>query len=337
MSKSKKWRNGKKKRISSEEKAKRDALKQKRLERQKRESITAKKEFLITAIPVILLGILFVGFIIIDIIFDTGVWFSYCSVLIFAIIFLFDKSGFRSFIFRKLPDKIPFSEMLKNNERKNRRGVEICKTISFLSVWSILFIGYFSFLPTAFWILSTFIVFIYVIFDINTKLSKGKDDLTASGGVIIFAPIALYIISYQNVAFDLKILYFSAFFTIAVTISYFIAYRFHHKEQFIIRELILLLVGAVVFSFVAFTRVNRDFDFSEPIQHNLIVEDMYYHSGRNSYYSIYVDDWNNENEMLQIEISSDAYHTLNIGDEVIILEFNGALGMEHYAYYGKAD
>ena len=338
MSKSKKWRNGKKKHtLSPEEKLRNEELKQKRLEKQRIQKKEERISFIKLFLPFLLLALLFIAFMIIDIICDTDYLALYFEVALLIGIILSDNSGLRSIIFKCLPNKFLFSDFLKNTETANRHTVEICKTISFLSIWSVIFLDKWMPVFTLLWIISTLIIFLFSIFDSETSMSKDKDTFTASGAVILFLPIFSCIFSYRNVLFNTKILCFVAVFTIIMFTAALIAWLIYHKKKFIVREFIILTVGAIFFSFAAFTRINLDFDFSEPTKHYLTVEDMRYYGGRNRDFIITVNDWNADNKQMDISISSDDYHTLNIGDEVIILEYNGALGMKYRYYYGKAD
>ncbi len=341
MSKSKKWRNGKKHTLSPEEKLQRDKLKHQRLKKQRIQKHNDRIEFMKAAIPIVILGLLFIGSMVVDVIFDTDFFVYYCLSLWLIGIIVLDKSGLRSFIFKYYPDRFPFSVILKYDESPIRQVVEVCKTTSLLSVWAIIFIGHCSFIWTAIWIISILTIFFYVIFDDKTVLMHDSiartDDLTSSSEAILVTSIMQFILCDLNILINTEIVLFTLFFTKLMISIYIIVSKYHKLSKISVKPVLILTIGSIAFSFVAFVRVNEDFDFKKPIEYYVTVDDKHIYGGKHREYTIEVKNWDDESKIINISISSDDYHEINVGDKVVICKSGGALGMEYYYFKGKED
>lgn len=341
MSKSKKWRNGPKKRpLSQEEKARRAVLRAQRIMRQQEQKRRDRMEFIKTAVVPVLMLLLFIVLFIADVILDTELAAYYFVFGWVLAIFLFDSSGIRSFVFRWYPDRLPLAGLLRSDDTPNRRMIELCRTVSFLMVWAMLFVQQLDFVWTAVWILSMLTAFGYSIFDEKTVLLREsrtrRDDLTSASVTLLFTSPVLFLFLYENTFFKPVIGVFVLVFTAAVTIVY-LAAAVRKISGVRLGELGIFVVGAAAFAFVGFVQVNRAFDFSEPERYTVAVEDMYFYVGKNSSYTLYVTDWTGEAGTVAVDVTSDEYHGIEIGDTVVIKEYSGALGLRYYGYNGKTE
>lgn len=341
MSKSKKWRNGRKKRsVSPEEKERREALRQKCLERQREQKRRDRIEFMKLAVVPACFMLLFIAAMILDIVFDSDFLGRYLLCGWVLAIFIFDSSGIRSFVFRHYPDRLPLAELLKSDDTPNRRMIELCRTVSFLAVWAMLFVRQLQYVWTLVWILSMLTAFGYILFDEKTVLLREsrarKDDLTSASVILLFTSPVLFLFLYRNTFFTPGIGVFVLAFTAVVTGLYLVVAA-RKISGVRLGELGVFVIGAAAFAFMGVVQVNRAFDFSEPATYTVAVEDMYFYVGKNSSYTIYVENWTGEDGTVSVDVSSNVYHTIAVGDEVIISEHSGALGIRYYVYSGKAE
>lgn len=338
MSKSKKWRNGKKSHtLSPEEKLQRDWLKQQHLEKQRIQKRDERIGFMKVAIPIAILGALFIGSMIVDFIFNSDFFFYYCMTLWLIGIIVFDKSGLRCLIFKYYPDKFPFSAILKENDPPARRIVEVCKTASLLSVFLTIIIGNWSFVLTSIWIICVFIIFCYILFDEKTPLISETGDLTSVSIFILIIQFLLIIIGGGNISINKRLFLFILAFTMIVLLIYIFRAKKLLLNALSAKSLAILVIGSITFSYAAFVRINEDFDFKKPNEYIVTVDDKHIYGGKHRDHTIEVVIPDDKNSEYNISISSDVYREINIGDEVIICKSNGALGMEYYYFKEKVD
>lgn len=338
MSKSKKWRNGKKKHtLSPEEKLQRDRLKQQHLEKQRIQKRSERIGFMKAAIPIAILVLLFIGSMTVDFIFHSDFFFYYCMTLWLIGIVVFDKSGLRLLIFKYYPDRFPFSVILKENDPPIRRVVEVCKTASLLSVFLTIIIGNWSFVLTSIWIICILIIFCYILFDDKTPLISETGDLTSVSIFILIIQFLLIIIGGGNISINKWLVLFILAFTIIVLMIYIFRAKKHFLNQVSAKSAAILVIGSITFSFAAFVRINEDFDFKNPTEYIVTVDDKHIYGGKHRDHTIEVVIPDDKNGEYNISISSEFYREINIGDEVIICKSSGALGMEYYYFKEKVD
>lgn len=325
MSKRKRRR---KKQISADEKERRRRLAEERKERQKRE----KKQLTIEVIVIILVIILFGAAIMLTAIFKPDFLLIFFIAVSATAILLLDQSGIRSFIFRWYPDRFIFAEGLKAHDPERALPMQLASTAGWYMFMLILFKIRYQEIWAIIWLICIVTGLYYMLTDERYSLEKGAK-YECSLLYLLLTPIYVLLMLIYNVRITMPFIVFTALFTVIFNIVY--AVDITHGNQKYSRIFYGILVSAFCAS-SGFLLVNKTLDFSEPHEYTLSVEDRDYSGGKNTTYYIYTQDWNNPSELIDIAVDSDTYHSLEIGDSVVIETYSGSLGMEHYEYKKKA-
>lgn len=245
----------------------------------------------------------------------------------------FDNSGIRTAVFSRLPDKFPFANELKRKNKGQCKAVELCKTLSYFSLL------FYPIIPALFaivWIICEITAFLHLIFDKDTCIRPPEtphNGLSAAGDTIIITSGIMLLFQMDNIFINNCLIAFTLIFTISAAVLFILRGSGYDAKS----DVIILILGAEFFSFAGFCAVNKDLDFSEPQKYIAVIEDMNHTSGKNNHYKIYVNDWKGSGDTVSIEVNSDDFRNLEIGDTVIVYEYNGALGMNYYDYSAKYD
>lgn len=317
-----------KKQISADEKERRRKLAEERKERQKLE----KKRNIRNAIAFIAGLILFCTVFILCAIFNEKLLIIFFIVISASAILLFDQSGIRSFIFRWYPDRLPFSDELKKHDPERALPMQLASTAGWIMFMLILFEIRYQEIWAIIWLICIVTGLYYMLTDERYSLEKGAK-YECSLLYLLLTPIYVLLMLIYNVRITMPFIIFTALFTVIFNIIY--AVDITHGNQKYSRIFYGILVSAFCAS-SGFLLINKTLDFSEPHEYTLSVENKDYSGGKNTTYYIYTQDWNNPSELIDIAVDSDTYHSLEIGDRVIIETYSGSLGMEHYEYKKKA-
>lgn len=175
MSDKKKHR--KKRPLSEEEKKRRTELRDERVRRKKHKKRISYLEILVAFL--LALTLIFVAFILG---FQVGSYTVKIYIAVVLIIFalLSDRSGIRTFLFRKYPDKFLFSNFLKKETPNRSFFMELARTFFYISFALFLSEAPFCKIWVLIMMITIAIGFFYVITDIDNcytfdKFSKGSD------------------------------------------------------------------------------------------------------------------------------------------------------------------
>lgn len=333
-----------KKPLTPKEQERRRQLREKRDERNRLKKRESRKKFWGYAGFFILIIGAFVGLVVFDVMHDTD-YFMYYVVAVLAVgALLCDNSGIRKIIFRCFPDRFFFSDWVKRPDSGQCRTVEICKTFAYYSVIANLGLLVFniserkiSFIIAALWLICVLVTVFYLTFDSDTPIRPGespKNGLSSAGTTVLLTSLGMLFFTSENFFVSRRLVIFTIVFTAAATVLFLaVSTTWHEHKDYIF--LFVLSVG--IFAFSGFFVANEAFDFSEPQEYTVMIVDMDYVSGRSSSYDLYVQDWHGGGELVDIDVSSDTYRSLAVGDRVVVREYGGALGMEYFYYAGKAD
>lgn len=333
-----------KKPLTPEEQERRRILREKREEIKRLEKRESRKKFWGYAGIFLLVFGAFVGFVIFDIKHDTD-YFMYYVIAVLAVgALLCDNGGIRSFVFCHFPDRFFFSGWLKRPDSGQCRTVELCKTFSYYSVITDLFLLILNisarkllFIIAAVWLVCVMITVFYLIFDDETPIRPNespKNGLSSAGTTVLLTSLAMPMFTSENFFVSRGFVIFIIVFTVASTVLFLvISPTWHEHKDYIF--LFILSVG--VFAFSGFLTANEAFDLSESQEYTVTVTGMDYSSGRNTTYTLYTEDWHGGGDTADMDVGSDTYRSLEIGDKIVVREYGGALGMEYYYYAGKAD
>lgn len=311
-----------KKQISADEKERRQKLAEKRKERQKRE----KKRNIRDAIAFI------AGLILLSVVFILCAIFSEKLLIIFFVvisalaILLFDQSGIRSLIFRWYPDRFPFSDELKKHDHERTLPMQLASTTGWCMFIFMLLSRNRIF--SVIWLICIITGLYYMLTDERYSLEKGAK-YECSLLYLLLTPTYVLLMLIYNVRITMPFIAFTVIFTVIYNIVY--AVNITHGNQKYSR----IIYGIIVASFCAssgFLLINKTLDFSEPHEYTLSVEEKDSSRGKSTRYYIYTQDWNNSGELIDITVNSDIYHSLEIGDSVVIETSKGSLGAEYYEY-----
>lgn len=323
-----KRKHGKKKQISADEKERRRQLAEERKERQKLE----KKHLIFNAIATTLGLIFYLLIFILLAIFNTRLLLIFLFLSLAILTLLLDQSGIRQLIFCWYPEKFPFADYLKKHDPERAVPMQLAGTISwYMSMLMILPVG-FQRLWAMIWLVCIIIGLYYMLTTDEYSLEKGAK-YECSALFLLIEPVFVSLATTRNVRITIPFIVFLVAFIIIYNIFY--AIHINNGNQHYSR----ILYGIFVTAFCAssgFLLINTCLDFSEPKSHILEIEDKDYYAGKNSSYYIYIEDWNNSSELIDVEISSSEYKKLEIGDRVVIESRNGSLGAEYYSYKEKA-
>lgn len=333
-----------KKPLSPKEQERRRQLRAMREERKRLEKKKSRKKFWGYAGFFILIIGAFVGFVIFDVMHDTDIFMYYVAALLALGALLCDNGGIRSFIFCRFTDKFFFSDWIKRPNDGQCRTVEFCKTFSYYAVIVKLSLLIFkisakknSFIIAAVWLICVLVTVFYLIFDDDTPIRPGdspKNGLSSAGTTVLLTSLGMLFFTSENFFVSRGLVIFTIVFTAAATVLFLaVSTTWHEHKDYIF--LFALSVG--IFAFSGFCVANEAFDFSEPREYTVMIVDMDYVSGRSSSYDLYVQDWHGGGEPVDIDVSSDTYRSLAVGDRIIVREYGGALGMEYFYYAGKAN
>lgn len=321
-----------KKPLTEAERERRRILREQREERKIAERKASRRKFLsCLSIALVIIGC-FILSVVIDNNYDTDFILYFIFVGAVILIILCDNSGFRSTLFSRLPDKFSFAEVLKRKNVGQCRTQETCKTVSYFAILLYIYANRFAPLLVIIWIICELTAFAYLIFDRDTSIRPAatpENGLSAAGDIIVITSLAMLMFTMDNIFTNSTLWTFTAIFTVVVTVLYLVC---SNDRQDSIANIICIALAAGLFAFSGFCAVNRDLDFSEPKKHTAVIEDMNHTSGKNSHYTLYVKDWHGSEDTVSVEVSSDDYRVLNIGDTVTVYEYNGALGMNYYDY-----
>jgi len=96
--------------------------------------------------------------------------------------------------------------------------------------------------------------------------------------------------------------------------------------------------GAVSTAFAELRDINIEFDTSREEQYESQVQKMRFSRGRHSTsYYLYLDDWTKESRQKKIQVSSNFYRRVSIGDYIDLKQHNGYLGMRWVKNLKKSD
>lgn len=321
-----------KKPLTEAERERRRILREQREERKIAEKKASRRKFLgYLSIALAIIGC-FILSVVIDANYDTDIVLYFIFVGAVILIILCDNSGFRSTLFSRLSDKFPFSEGLKRGNVGQCRALETYKTVSYFAILFYIYANRFAPLLVIIWIVCELTAFAYLIFDRDTGIRPAatpENGLSAAGDIILITSIAMFIFTMDNIFTNSTLWTFTAIFTISVTVLYLVCSNDWQDSK---ANIICIALAAGWFAFSGFCAVNRDLDFSEPKKYTAVIDDMNHTSGKNSHYTLYVKDWHGSEDTVSVEVSSDDYRALNIGDTVTVYEYNGALGMSYYDY-----
>lgn len=323
-----KRKHGKKKRITADEKERRQQLAEKRKERKRLE----KKRLAVEVIAVMLIIILFFGLLALSAIFSPLLLLIFYIAVSAAAILLLDQSGIRSCLFCWYPDRFPFADYLKKHDKGRAVPMQLASTISWCMFMLIIFeIGH-KYIWTIIWLICIGVGLYYMLMTEEYSLEKGAK-YECSAMFLLITPVYLLLQAVRNVRITALFIAFTVIFTVIFSIIY--AVQVYHGNQIFSRIIYGIIVSAMCAS-SGFLLINKNIDFSEPHGYSLTVEDKDYSGGKSTTYYIYTHDWNNPDELIDIRVNSNTYHSLEIGDSVIIETHSGSLGMEHYEYIEKA-
>lgn len=314
-----------KKQISADEKERRQQLAKKRKERQKRE----KQQMIAEATIITIIGIIFLTVIILSVIFNPKLLLIFFIIISALAIILFDQSGIRSFLFRWYPDSFIFADELKSHDTDRALPMQLASTTGWAMFMLMLFIHNRIF--SVIWLICV-VVGLYYMF-IREEYSLDDGEYNGSVLFILITPMFLFLREIANIRITSAFIAFTVIFTVVYSIAY--AFRVHNGNQSYKR----IIWGIIIVAFCSstgFMLINRNINFAEPHEYRLTIEDKDYSGGKSTTYYIYTQDWNNPSELINIAVDSDTYHSLEIGDRVIIETYSGSLGMEHYEYKKKA-
>ncbi|MGN1481567.1 hypothetical protein [Porcipelethomonas sp.] len=324
-----------KKALSAKEQARRRILREKRKERKKRENrffwVQIWGGIGLVAVAFVLLII----FCIVSAKTDTNAVGVYIVAADILFISFNDKSGIRSFVFRRYPDNFIFAEYLKSCDKKRAFPMEIANTVGcYSSVLSLIWHKLSAFW-TVIWIICIIVGFYYIITDTDFKYTFNKtSDYMDSSLFLMFTPLYMGLFHLENIDFNKKIAVFTIAICAVITGLFLLFSSSYNEKTSLIFDTMLFsaLCGAAVF-----LSVNQNMDFSQPQVHTTEIADKNYVSGKYSSYGISFTDWNDSQAMINIHIDSVSYNQLEIGDSVVIEEYKGALGMKYYKFIGKAE
>lgn len=321
-----------KKPLTEAERERRRILREHREERKIAERKASRRKFLgYLSIALVIIG----GFalsVAIDAAHDTDILLYFIFVGAVILIILCDNSGFRSALFNRLPDKFPFAEVLKRENVGQCRALEICKTVSYSAILLYIYANRFAPLLVIIWMICELTSFACLIFDSDTSIRPAatpENGLSAAGDIIVITSFAMLMFTMDNIFANSTLWTFTAIFTVVVTVLYLVCSNDRQDSK---ANIICIALAAGLFAFSSFCAVNRDLDFSEPKKYTAVIEDMNHTSGKTSRHTLYVKDWHGSEDTVSVEVSSDDYRVLNIGDTVTVYEYNGALGMSYYDY-----
>ncbi|MDE5569708.1 MAG: hypothetical protein K2J47_03580 [Ruminococcus sp.] len=314
--------------ISAEEKERRRQLAKERKKRQKLE----KKRNIRDAIAITLGIILFSVILILSAIFNEKLLLIFFIASAVILTLLLDQSGIRSLIFRWYPDRFLFADYLKKHDTERAVPMQLANTISWCMFMLIIFEIRYKYIWTIIWLICIGVGLYYMLTTEEYSLEKGAK-YECSVLFLLITPTFLLLAVINNVRITIPFIAFTAVFTVIFSIIY--AIHIYNGNQVFTR----IIYGIIVLSMCAssgFLLINKNLDFSEPKNYTLVIEDKDYSGGKNTTYYIYTQDWNTPNELIDIKVNSDIYHSLEIGDSVIIETHSGSLKAEHYNYKQKA-
>lgn len=314
--------------ISAEEKERRRQLAEERKKRHKLE----KKRNIRDAIAITLGIILFSVISILSAIFNEKLLLIFFIVSAVILTLLLDQSGIRSLIFSWYPDRFLFADYLKKYDTERAVLMQLANTISWCMFMLIIFEIRYKYIWTIIWLICIVVGLYYMLTTEEYSLEKGAK-YECSTLFLLVTPVFLLLAEIYNVRITVLFIAFTVIFTVILSIIY--AVQVYHGNQVFAR----IIYGIIVLSMCAssgFLLINKNVDFNEPHKYSLTVEDKDYSGGKNTTYYIYTQDWNNPDELIDIKVNSDTYHSLEIGNSVIIETHRGSLGMEYYEYEQKA-
>lgn len=328
-----------KKPLTPEEQERRRILREKREERKRLEKRKSLVKFFGYAGIFLLIAGGFCGFGIYDGMHDTDYFMYYFTAVLAAGALLCDNSGIRSFVFSRFPDRFFFSGWLRRPDGGQCRIVELCKTLSYYSVIADLFLLVIhasskktSFIIAAVWLICVLISVFYLIFDEYTAIRPDdtpKNGLSSAGETVLFTSLAMLIFTSENYFISKGFVIFAIVFIVVSTVLFLlISPTWHEHKDYIF--LFILSVGA--FAVSGYFTVNECFDFSEPQEYTVTVVDKDYFSGKNTTYTLYVEDWHGGENTVDVDVGRDTYRSIEIGERIVVKEYDGALGMEYYFY-----
>lgn len=312
--------------ISLEEKERRRQLAEERKERQKLE----KKRLIAEVIVGTLTGIIFLAIMILSAIFKPKLLLIFFIASAVILTLLLDQSGIRSLVFCWYPDRFLFADYLKKHDTERAVPMQLASTTGWYMFMLMLFSQHSIF--SVIWLICIGVGLYYMLTDERYSLEKGAK-YECSLLYLLITPIYVLIMVIYNVRITMPFIAFTALFTLIFSIIY--AIHIYHGNQVFTRIIYGIIVSALCAS-SGFLLINKNLDFSEPKSYTLKIEDKEYYSGKNTTYYIYIQDWTNPSELIDIKVSSDEYHELEIGDSVIIETHSGSLGAEYYDYTEKA-
>ncbi|MCM1133381.1 MAG: hypothetical protein NC340_07905 [Ruminococcus flavefaciens] len=319
-----KRKHGHRKKLTAEEKERRRQLAENRKERQKRE----KEQMILKFTAVAIIGIIFLAVIILSVIFKPELLLIFFIVISALAIILFDQSGIRDFLFRWYPDSFIFADDLKSHDPARAVPMQMASTIGWAMFMLMLFIHNRIF--AIIWLICVGVGLYYMF----TREEYSYDgEYEGSVLFILITPMFLFLRELYNVRITPAFIAFTVIFTVVYSIAY--AVRVHNGNHSY-KRIILGIITVVLCSSTSFLLINRAFDFSEPHEYRLTVEDKDCFSGKSTTYYIYTQDWRNPSELIDIRVDYDIYPLLEKGDAVIIEAYSGSLGMEYYEYKEKA-
>jgi len=326
-----------KKPLTQKEQERRALLREQRETRKKAEKRKRIRSLLEYSALILFGCLLFFLFAFVDDRYDTISFIYYLGVLAFIGFILCDNSGIRRWIFSRYPEKMPFADKLKRPDCGQCKLIELCKTCSYYSMLFYIYLNGFAVLWTAVWISCSIISFFFLIFDDDTRMRSEKtaeNGLSAAGSIVLLPSIAMFGLSIDNFFINSRIVIFTAVFTVSLSVLYLaVSSDWHEHKDYAV----IFVLSAMIFSFSAFSAVNRDFDFSEPQKYEAVIIDKRSVSGGHHSYYLSVDDWHESGGIIDIDVSVDVFRQIDIGDKINILEYGGALGMEYYVYGEKQD
>lgn len=321
-----------KKPLTLKELARRQALREKRAERKRYE----KKAFLQNFLGFAFLFLSAVAVFVVLAVFDEKLFLYALGIVFLVGILVCDNGGLRNLVFNRYPESFPFAHELKRPAKGQCTAVELSKTIGYYSVLFYIFIAKLRFVFAALWLICCAVALLHLIFDDETAIRPDNQrGLSTAGDLILLTSFIMTAISIENISSIGRLLTFAGIFTAAAAVFYLVIARTWHEHK---DHIFVFILSAAVFSFAGFFIVNKEFDFSEPQFYELTVIDKQKYSGRNSIsYDLYVEDWNNSGDTVGIDVSFDTYENHEVGDEIIVEVYSGALGMEYYSYEESAD
>ncbi len=311
-----------KKLIPEEERERRRILAEERKERKKREKWRIVAEATAITLIIIIFFTLFITFAILS----EKLFLTFLKVASVITIILFDESGIRSYIFRKYPDNFIFAEKLKGHDANRATMMQIASTVNWLMFDIMLFSE--SRIYPVIWLISVIVGIYYMFTREEYSLEKGAKYEGTAIFLIITPSFVLWKLLY-NVRITRGYIVFIGIFTVVSVIIYGIIVDNGNRRY------TRIIYGIIVLALVSssgFMVINKYIDFSEPQEHEVVIEEKDYTSGRSRSYYIYVEDWTNPNRQIDVHIDYDTYHELEEGDEVTVVSYKGALGAEHYTY-----